>query len=125
MTDVSDLVGAPFKYGSRGEDGYYDCFGFLYEYYRRAGKPLPSYQSSKSQSENARNIFSALRDICRPCDLKRDAILVFRIKRHESHLAVYLGDDEFIHAWEGADMVVVERLSGVWEKRLVGVYEPK
>lgn len=125
MTNVDDLIGAPFKYGSRGEDGHYDCLGFLLEYQKRKGVELPHYPSTKSQAVNARRIFSALRDICKPCEVKPDAILVFRVKRQESHLAIYLGDDEFIHAWEGAGMVVTERLSGVWQKRLVGAYEPK
>lgn len=125
MIDLSDLIGSPFRYGGKGEDGHYDCFGLVFEVYKRIGRPLPQYPSSTKQSVNARRIFKAIEDEFKPCDLKPYSILVFRIKKYGSHLAIYLGDDDFIHAWEGAGMVVGDRLTGAWEKRLVGVYEPK
>lgn len=125
MIKYDDLIGAPFKYGARGEDGYYDCFGALYECYRRKGTPLPDFPSTKDLEVNAKAIFEALSERCQPTKLKAGAILCFKIKRFAGHLGMYLGNDEFIHSWEGAGMIVTERLSGAWSKRLVGVYELK
>lgn len=124
MIEVDDLIGTPFKYGGRG-DGFYDCLGCLIECYRRKGTPLPEHESTSDSAANARAIFNTLSAIAKPSKLKPGAILVFRVKGAQGHLGFYLGEDEFIHAWEGSEMVVIDRLTGVWQKRLVGVYELK
>jgi cell wall-associated NlpC family hydrolase len=86
---AESLVGAPYRRGGRGPEGF-DCSGLVVYSFARAGlRGLP--RSSEDLELAAEPV--ALAEI-RPGDL-----LFFRLDgRKTSHVAIYVGDRSFVHA---------------------------
>ena len=83
------MVGAPYRHGGRSPSGF-DCSGLVVYSYHRAGRAgLP--HSAK-----------ALERLVQPVaidDLEPGDLLFFDLRGKESaHVAIYVGDDEFVHA---------------------------
>lgn len=116
-----DLIGAPFVYGGRGEDGTYDCYGLIKELLRRDGQEIPDYLSP-CEGHKITAIFMGELRLWRECAPKPGAILLFKIPGN-LHVGYALNGDAFVHTWEKSGGVLVERLSDGWEDRLMGIYE--
>tara|TARA_R110000744_G_scaffold81833_14_gene160700 strand:+ start:2259 stop:2657 length:399 start_codon:yes stop_codon:yes gene_type:complete len=124
----SDLIGKPFQYDGRGPE-FYDCYGLLSEMMQRTGKPpLPIEFAPQQDGLQGKDIASQMLDQIQSTWRKIETpeigcALLFRIKMNNSHCGFYLGNDRFIHAWEGANTgVCIERLS-TWSRRCKGFYE--
>lgn len=117
-SDISDLIGIPFKYGGRDEFGL-DCYGLVKVLYEREGHFVPDYFSPTEAPAITHQILSGLTTWER-VEVKPGAMLVFRVPSM-LHVAYYLGHDQMIHAWEGSGGVTIERFS-FWQKRLIGAY---
>lgn len=121
--DVTGVWGLPFKYGGRSlEEGHLDCYGVVKVMSERDGVMLPE----RSVSEDHALIhalmagqMNAWRQLPGP---RPGCVVQFRVKRRPSHVGYMLNEYEFIHAWEGSNGVVIERLCD-WEKRIEGFYE--
>lgn len=121
--DVTGVFGLPFGYGGRSlAQGFLDCYGVVKVMSERDGRVLPE----RSVSEDHTLIhalmagqMNAWRKLDRPV---AGCTVLFRVKRVPSHIGYMLNEYEFIHAWEGSNGVVIERLSD-WEKRIEGFYE--
>ncbi|MDR1785384.1 MAG: C40 family peptidase [Spirochaetaceae bacterium] len=107
-------VGTPYRYGGAGADGM-DCSGFLYTVAREsAGLTLPRTVSG---------IYGSVRAVE---DAQKEAgdILFFRTQGTViSHAALYIGNDQFIHAVsEGSSRgVIVSSLKDAyWKQRYAG-----
>lgn len=116
-----DLLGKPFKYGGRSlEDGGFDCYGVVVEMGRRTGQQFPERQFSESLDVN-HALMATQMDEWEPCECRPGAVALIRILRHPCHVAFVINDYQFIHAWEGSNGVVVERIEQ-WQKRIEGFY---
>lgn len=116
-----DLVGKPFKYGGRSlEDGGFDCYGVVVEMGRRTGQAFPQRQFSESLAINHALMANQM-DEWERCDQQAGAIALIRLKKITCHVGFLLNDFQFIHAWEGSNGVVVERIED-WIKRIEGFY---
>jgi cell wall-associated NlpC family hydrolase len=119
----SDLIGVKFEYGGRDPAVSLDCYGLLMELYRRAFNfELPDYGSRTSALEISKHMRSKLRE-WEPVDeydLEPGTVLFMRLGVF-THVAMYLGDDEFIHTSEITGGVCTERLS-LWANRIEGLY---
>lgn len=148
MVTYSDLLGARFRYNGRGEDGFYDCYGLCMEVSRRMGKELPDVITPNGmvnmQDKLRREAESQVEWVAVPPSegtwgtavgvshtgtqqtfgIKEGAIAYFRVRGLLAHVGIIIAPDRFIHAWEKAGGVCVERLS-LWNTRLVGIYEHK
>ncbi|MBI3911734.1 MAG: C40 family peptidase [Armatimonadetes bacterium] len=104
------LRGTPYRWGGASRGGF-DCSGFTrYIYAWQRGVMLP--HSSRAQ---ARCGIKVRREDLRPGDL-----LFFGYSRRGiSHVGMYIGDGEFIHAASHRRNVRVDRLSGHYSHRLV------
>lgn len=135
-------------HNGRGESDFYDCYGLCMEVSRRLGKDLPDVTTPDGFinmeallcREAERRIswipvppesatWGVIEGIGRDGSvttygIKEGAIAYFRIKNYMAHVGIVIGPDRFIHAWESAGGVAVERLSK-WKNRLVGIYEHK
>ena len=82
------MVGKPYHYGGNTPAGF-DCSGLVQYSYRQVGIELPHGTSN-------------LRRISQPVsrrNLQRGDLLFFTQEgRKSSHVALYLGDDRFVHA---------------------------
>jgi cell wall-associated NlpC family hydrolase len=111
--DALAQVGKPYRYGGRGPDSF-DCSGLVAYVYGRAGIKLP-----RSTMDLYRSGEKIDRDEVRAGDL-----LFYRFeerKREPSHVVIYLGDGEAVHAPVTGGAVRATRIDAPWyEKRYVG-----
>lgn len=121
MIKVSDLIGTKFVYGGRQPGVALDCYGLLMELYRRAfGIELPDYTSPSSGKEVSAMMRGQLHLWKRVEELEPGVVL-FMVLGKYTHVAMYLGEDEFIHTSEATGGVCRERLS-TWINRIEGLY---
>lgn len=146
MVTYCDLLSARFRYNGRGEDNAYDCYGLCMEVARRMGIELPEIRTPKGlvgmekllnnetetglrwraipEEEAQWGVVEGHDRHGRPLryGVKQGAIAYFRVEGLLAHVGIVIGPDRFIHAWEKAGGVCVERLTA-WKPRLVGLYE--
>lgn len=148
MVTYYDLLSARFRYNGRGEDNTYDCYGLCMEVARRMGIDLPEIRTPKGLVGMEKLLINETEGGVRwrpvaPEEaqwgvieghdrmgnraiygIKQGAIAYFRVEGLLAHVGIVIGPDRFIHAWEKAGGVCVERLTA-WKPRLVGLYEHK
>ncbi|ROH89631.1 NlpC/P60 family protein [Stagnimonas aquatica] len=111
--DALAQVGKPYRYGGRGPDAF-DCSGLVGYVYGRAGIKLPRSTLDLYRSGDAID-----RDEARSGDL-----LFYRFedgKRDPSHVVIYLGDGEAVHAPVSGGAVRATRIDVPWfQKRYAG-----
>lgn len=85
---VNDLVGTPYKWGGTNPDGF-DCSGFIYYVYNQAGLKI-NRQPADGYFDNASYVKAPqLGDLVFFKDTYKSGV---------SHVGVYIGNNEFIHA---------------------------
>jgi len=122
-------VGIPYKDKGRDSTGV-DCWGLVRLIYNEQyGTQLPSFseyyesgvtlgiqETIAQQKENWYRVESP-----EPGD-----VILFKVLGHESHLGLYVGANYFIHAMEGVDQVVIQKLnSAEWNRRIAGFFRYK
>jgi cell wall-associated NlpC family hydrolase len=111
------LEGAPYHWGKASPEEGFDCSGFVWHVYRRHGLPIP-----RTTEQMARALPAVAPAERRPGDL-----LFFHTgDKPYSHVALYLGHEEFIHAPSSkTGRVMVSGLGqAYWRQRLTGVRRP-
>lgn len=123
MIQYLDLLGAPFRYGGRGNDGSYDCYGLAIEIYKRAGLELPFYESSDSPEVQALRFAQGAEIYLEPVKTPEplDFLMFQIIPKFVSHCGIYLGHGKFIHITSRTS-VTVEQLALGWQDKLRGIY---
>ncbi|MBT8116321.1 MAG: C40 family peptidase [Gammaproteobacteria bacterium] len=104
------MLGTPYRYGGSSPHGF-DCSGLVYYSYRRAGIHVP--RTTYAQMNAANRV--------RLRDLAAGDLLFFRLGRQPvSHVAIYTGDGQFIHAPSSGKRVSYGSMSDAyWKTRLV------
>ena len=87
VTIAEQMIGAPYRYGGNTPKGF-DCSGLVYYSYSKAGYPI----GRDSKSQIAQTITIDPRDL-RPGDL-----VFFDIEGSNTHIGIYTGHGQFIHA---------------------------
>jgi len=108
-----DLLGIRYRRGGSSPESGFDCSGFVNHVFREGlGLMLP--RSSKEMSKSGQEVD---RDELRPGDL-----VFFNTMRHAfSHVGIYLGDNQFVHAPRSGGRVRIEDLrQRYWTKRFNG-----
>ena len=82
-----DQVGIPYRYGGASRSGF-DCSGLVHYAYASAGRRVPRttgelWRSTQPLAER---------------ELQAGDVLFFRIEGKMSHVGLYLGDGQFVHA---------------------------
>jgi len=103
VSNALAMVGKPYRYGAKGPESF-DCSGLVWYSYRRSGVAVP--RTSTEQYRLSQRI--SLTD-ARPGDL-----LFFGSRRNISHVAIYMGNDEFVHAPSSGKWVSVANLDVSW-----------
>ncbi len=109
VTTARQLLGIPYQYGGNTPESGFDCSGLVQYSYHQAGLAVP--RTSKEQYRQARPVN---RRHLQPGDL-----IFFRNRygRFVSHVGIYLGKGEFIHAPSSGKKVAINRLDeSYWKK---------
>ena len=101
-----EQVGTPYRYGGDDRSGF-DCSGLVHYSYLQAGKPVP--RTTGDLWRQSRPVDSA--------NLQVGDILFFRIDGKLSHVGMYLGDGQFVHAPSTGKRVTVARLDSAFYRQ--------
>lgn len=115
--DAMKLRGQPYVWGGASPEEGFDCSGLVVYVYQRQGLNLP--RSSRALAERLPGVRSDQRQ---PGDL-----LFFYTDKPFSHVGIYVGNDEFVHAPSSrSGRVMLSSLSHpYWRARFVGVRRPQ
>jgi cell wall-associated NlpC family hydrolase len=113
IDQAMDLLGIRYRRGGSTPEAGFDCSGFVSHVFREGlGMVLP--RSSKEMSKSGEVVS---RDELRPGDL----VFFNTMRRAFSHVGIYLGDNQFVHAPRTGGRVRIEDLrDGYWMKRFNG-----
>ena len=113
---LKQQVGKPYVWGNEGPDSF-DCSGLVQYIYKNAlGKNLPrvSYEQAKvGQAVSRENL--------QPGDL---IFFDTMNKGRVSHVGIYIGNNEFIHAANSKKGVIKSSLTGYYDKKFVNARRP-
>ena len=106
-----EMLGKPYHFGGRSPKQGFDCSGLVYYANLRAGVRLP--RTSFGQYKATRPV--SLRNL-QPGDL-----VFFKLQRYKiSHVGIYVGHHQFIHAPSRGKEVTVDNLNDpYWQHRFV------
>jgi cell wall-associated NlpC family hydrolase len=108
--------GTPYVYGKSSPEEGFDCSGFVWYVYRHYGVMLP-----RTAEQMAYALPEIEPDERRPGDL----VLFNTGGKWFSHVGLYMGHDEFVHASSAKAGVIVSSMDKpYWRERLVGVRRP-
>ena len=104
-------MGIRYRFGGTSPQGF-DCSGLIYYTASKyMGVTLPRTSASMASMGT-----SVQRDNLQPGDLVFFNTRGFR----NSHVGIYLGNNEFLHAPRTGKTVRVEKMSDYWNKRFTG-----
>jgi len=108
-------VGIPYHYGGATPNGF-DCSGLVQYSYSRAGKWVP---------RTTGQLWTQLQPVP-PRDLRPGDVLFFRIEGKMSHVGLYVGDSQFVHAPSSGRSVTVATLDEpFYEASLIRAGRPR
>jgi cell wall-associated NlpC family hydrolase len=105
-----DMLGVPYHYGGSSPTSGFDCSGLVQYAYGQAGIQVP-----RTTGEQYRTALPIRRHALRPGD-----VIFFRThgRRFVSHVGIYLGKDQFIHAPSTGKQVSIDSLQDdYWRRR--------
>jgi cell wall-associated NlpC family hydrolase len=106
------MIGVPYRYGGSNPDEGFDCSGLVHYAYTSNGHVVP--RTSQAQYHAARIITLT--------EAAEGDLLFFRDEAKLSHVGIYLGDGEFVHAPSTGDTVRVARIdSPYYQTHLIAV----
>ncbi len=98
--NAKELLGHKYVWGATGPVNY-DCSGFTRKIFRDVGIPLPRVSRDQSKKGQLVSFY----------ELKKGDLVFFATKRRYpnrvTHVGIYLGNGNFIHASSGAKKIVV------------------
>jgi murein DD-endopeptidase len=108
--EAAQLVGKPYRYGGSSPSTGFDCSGLVQYSYAQAGRKLP--RSTDDQRVASQRI--------RVSELRRGDLVFFDQEgKKNSHVGIYVGDGEFVHAPSSGKRVRRDRLDApYWSKHI-------
>ena len=113
VVNAMTFLGVPYRRGGTNSDTGFDCSGFVRAIFEQtAGLVLP--RRAKEQAATSQKIDRS--------DLQPGDLVFFNtMRRAFSHVGIYIGDGQFIHAPKPGAEVRVESLSlAYWSRRFDG-----
>lgn len=113
LEQAISLLGVPYRWGGNSEATGFDCSGFVRHVYEKSlGQILP-----RRALDQARATEVIAREELQPGDL----VFFNTMRRAFSHVGIYLGDGQFIHApRKGKKVSIANMRSAYWQKRFNG-----
>ncbi len=111
ITEAKKLIGTPYRYGGTTPKGF-DCSGFVYYTHKKIGKILP--RTSKQMYQKGKTVHKS--------NLRAGDLVFFntsKTKTGVSHVAIYIGNNQIIHATSKG--VKIDSLNNsYWKSKYVG-----
>jgi cell wall-associated NlpC family hydrolase len=102
LDQATDLLGMPYKWGGSNPGLGFDCSGFVTHVFQMGlGLTLP--RTAKAMSKEGQVV---TKDDLQPGDL----VFFNTMRRAFSHVGIYLGNNQFIHAPRSGEQVRVDNL---------------
>lgn len=113
VSTAMGFIGVPYRYGGTSASTGFDCSGLVRATYERTlGKVLP-----RRAADQAAATTPIARSDLRPGDL----VFFNTMQRAFSHVGIYVGNGQFVHAPRTGARVRVESLNGsYWASRFQG-----
>jgi cell wall-associated NlpC family hydrolase len=113
LDQATGLLGMPYKWGGSNPGLGFDCSGFVtYVFQMGLGLTLP--RTAKAMSKEGQVV---TKDDLQPGDL----VFFNTMRRAFSHVGIYLGNNQFIHAPRSGEQVRVDNLyDNYWIRRFNG-----
>ncbi len=109
MREAEAQLGKPYRFGGESPENGFDCSGLIFFTHRRAGLKVPRMSLEQLSESNKVELNSI-----QPGDL-----VFFKLGSNASHVGIYIGGDQFIHAPSQGRRVSRESLrSHYWVERL-------
>ncbi len=106
------FLGVPYRRSGNSEESGFDCSGFVKSLYERFQISLP--RSSREQYKVGEKIDKDKLEV-------GDLVFFTSGGKVPSHVGVYIGDNQILHAARRAKQVIISSLSGSWyAKRFLG-----
>jgi len=99
-------VGTPYRYGGSSPQGF-DCSGLVHYAYARAGKSVP---------RTTAQLWAGVEPV-QSSRMQAGDLLFFKVDGKMSHVGMYLGDGQFVHAPSSGRTVSVETLGSEFYRR--------
>jgi cell wall-associated NlpC family hydrolase len=107
IADIAQsMVGINYRYGGSHPDEGFDCSGLVFYSHTQIGEQVPrvSYAQLAASDEVSEQ------------DLKPGDLLFYRINGKPSHVGIYIGQGQFVHAPSSGKKVRVSSMSNVYFK---------
>ena len=118
--EFCDLIGIPFEYGGRGPETF-DCYGLLMEMHKRIGIDITDYGSSSKGAEIIAMMMGKVHE-WKEIGPKPGCTILIKLPM-SMHVGFLLPYNKFIHTTKSTGGVVIEYLR-IWERKVLGYYEP-
>lgn len=115
--DALQLQGHPYVYGGKSPQEGFDCSGLVVYVYNQQGLKLP-----RTTQSLVRQLPGVQPELRQPGDL-----LFFNTEKPYSHVGIYVGNDDFVHAASArTGRVMVSSLRNpYWRERFMAVRRPR
>jgi len=123
MIDVKKYIGCKYTPHGRDSKEGLDCYGLAICIYKDMGITLPDPVYADTETETNKRIMESLESTIPNIRLGKPepgCIIEFNVLGEPSHIGIYLGGNDFIHASRTTG-VVVDKLFR-WQKRVKGYY---
>jgi cell wall-associated NlpC family hydrolase len=119
----ADLIGKPFKLGSRGPDAF-DCVGLVLEMAHRLGLEPPNYLSCSAEfHRQAAEDYSRVADCPKLKGPETGAMVLLRDDVNAYHLGLMVDGFRFLHTRRDTGCIVSSVLDPLWRPRILGFYQ--
>ncbi len=113
LINALSLTGIQYKYGGKSPETGFDCSGFVRYVFNQA--------TNLSLPPTARAISQIGKTIPKNDLQPGDLVFFNTLKSAFSHVGIYMGDNQFIHAPSSGKVVRVENMkTGYWARRFNG-----
>jgi cell wall-associated NlpC family hydrolase len=122
---IADLTGIPFLDRGRDYRVGLDCWGLVMEVYRRLGVKLPNYLINCEDVDAINDTYQKEKLLWIPTD-KPEFPDIIALRFNESkmnHVAVYIGNGEFLHARSRSNSSIESLNHVYWKRAVEGFYK--